>query len=295
MRLSVDQIVYICKEIAAGLDHAHRCVEGSTGKSLNIIHRDMSPQNTMISFEGEIKIIDFGIAKAETQMDETRSGTLKGKFGYMSPEQVEGQPVDLRTDIFSMGIVLWELLANERLFIANNEINTLRKIRDCNIPNIVRLNPDVHPELERICLKALSKDKGTRYQTASSLQRDLSKFLNRHFPDFSSQDFAIIVKSLYTDDILGMSDRLIEFAKIPFVDYGVVSQQIPDESERTHIVNPNTSKSEQIKYGEDADADEDPNSPGGYMHSGAFILMDSQHRIRGYYDGTLLTDTEQIT
>ncbi|MEO0334911.1 MAG: serine/threonine-protein kinase, partial [Pseudomonadota bacterium] len=140
-KFSIDQIVYMIKEIAAGLDNAHRCLDGTTGKPLNITHRDMSPQNVMVSFEGEIKIVDFGIAKAESKMETTRAGTLKGKFGYMSPEQAEGQPVDLRTDIFSLGIVLWELLANDRLFIANNEINTLKKIRDCQIPSLKKINP----------------------------------------------------------------------------------------------------------------------------------------------------------
>ncbi len=216
MQFGVDQIVYVCKEIAAGLDHAHRCLDGSTGKPLNITHRDMSPQNVMVSFEGEIKIIDFGIAKSESQLETTRAGTLKGKFGYMSPEQAEGQVVDLRTDIFSLGIVLWELLANDRLFIANNEINTLRKIRDCQIPSLTKVNPEVHPELERIVLKALTKDRNQRYQTSAALHRDLSRFLNRHYPDFSSQDFSMFVKSLYADEIMDLNNKLIEFSQISF-------------------------------------------------------------------------------
>ncbi|MCB9025066.1 MAG: serine/threonine protein kinase [Bdellovibrionaceae bacterium] len=216
MSLSVDQIVYVCKEIAGGLDHAHRCIDGATGKPLNITHRDMSPQNVMVSFEGEIRIIDFGIAKAESQMETTRAGTLKGKFGYMSPEQAEGQNVDLRTDIFSLGTVLWELLANDRLFIANNEINTLRKIRDCHIPSLTKINPEVHPELERIVLKALTKDRNLRYQTAAAFHRDLSRFLNRHYPDFSSQDFSMFVKSLYADEILDLNNKLVEYSQVPF-------------------------------------------------------------------------------
>lgn len=210
---SIEQVVYICKEIAAGLDHAHRCLDGTTGKPLSITHRDMSPQNVMISFEGEVKVIDFGIAKAETQLETTRAGTLKGKFGYMSPEQAEGQPIDLRTDIFSLGIVLWELLANDRLFIANNEINTLRKIRDCRVPSLRKINPNVPPELEKIVYKALAKDRNLRYQTASALQRDLNRFLNRHYPDFAPQDFAGAIKSLYMDEILDNRKRLISYAK----------------------------------------------------------------------------------
>ncbi len=215
-KFTVDQIVYICKEVAGGLDHAHRCLDGTTGKPLNITHRDMSPQNIMTSFEGEVKIVDFGIAKAESQMETTRAGTLKGKFGYMSPEQAEGQTVDLRTDIFSMGIVLWELLANDRLFIANNEINTLRKIRDCQIPSLRKINPNIHAELERIVMKALTKDRNLRYQTSAAMQRDLSRFLNRQYPDFSPHDFSVNIKTLFAEEILANRKRFIEFSKVPF-------------------------------------------------------------------------------
>lgn len=215
-KLTIEQIVYICKETAAGLDHAHRCLDGTTGKPLNITHRDMSPQNVMTSFEGEVKIVDFGIAKAESQMETTRAGTLKGKFGYMSPEQAEGQTVDLRTDIFSLGIVLWELLANDRLFVANNEINTLRKIRDCQVPSLRKIDPNIHAELERIVMKALTRDRNLRYQTAAALHRDLNRFLNRQFPDFSPHDFAVSIKTLFADEILNNRKKFVEFARVPF-------------------------------------------------------------------------------
>lgn len=213
LQFSIDQVIYMVKEVAAGLDHAHRCLDGSTGKPLNITHRDMSPQNVMVSFEGEVKIVDFGIAKAESQIETTRAGTLKGKFGYMSPEQAEGHPVDIRTDIFSLGIVLWELLANERLFSANNEINTLRKIRDCQIPPLRKLNPNIQPELERIAQKALARDRNLRYQTAAAFHRDLNRFLNRQYPDFSSHDFSVFVKSVFADEILSLRKRLVEYSK----------------------------------------------------------------------------------
>jgi len=213
-QFSIDQIVFVIKEVGAGLDHAHRCIDGTTGKPLNITHRDMSPQNVMVSFEGEVKIVDFGIAKAESQIESTRAGTLKGKFGYMSPEQAEGQPVDLRTDIFSLGIVLWELLANDRLFVANNEINTLRKIRDCQIPSLRKINPNIHTELERIVQKALARDRNLRYQTGAALHRDLNRFLNRQYPDFSGQDFSVFVKSVFADEILSLRKRLVEYAKV---------------------------------------------------------------------------------
>src|SRR5690606_31971323 len=156
---AIDQIVYMIREVAAGLDHAHRCLDGSNGKPLNIIHRDMSPQNIMVSYEGEIKVVDFGIAKAESQAESTKAGTLKGKFAYMSPEQAAGEVIDLRTDIYSLGIVFWELLAKDRLFMANNELNTLKKVRDGKIPPIRSLNSDVTEALEKIVNKSLARSK----------------------------------------------------------------------------------------------------------------------------------------
>lgn len=213
LQLSIENIAYVIKEVAAGLDHAHRCIDGSTGKPLNITHRDMSPQNVMVSYEGEVKVIDFGIAKAETQMEVTRAGTLKGKFGYMSPEQADGQPIDLRTDIFSLGIVLWELLASERLFSGTNEAAILRKIKDCQIPNIRKLNPAVPPELERIVNKALAKDRNLRYQTASALHRDLNKFLNTQYPDFSPQDFSLFVKNAFASQFKEIKQKLVEYSR----------------------------------------------------------------------------------
>ncbi|HEX4924997.1 MAG TPA: serine/threonine-protein kinase [Bdellovibrionales bacterium] len=212
--LTIDQCLYIINESARGLDHAHRCIDGSTGRPLNIIHRDISPQNIMVSFEGGVKIVDFGIAKAESKVDSTRLGTLKGKFSYMSPEQAEGQEVDFRTDIFSLGIVLWELLANERLFSANNEMNTLRKIRECQIPSLHKIDPNIPPELEKICTKALARDRNLRYQSASEFHRDLNRFLNRQYPDFSTQDFSSSMKQLFAEEILETRRRLVEYAKI---------------------------------------------------------------------------------
>jgi serine/threonine-protein kinase len=213
-QFTIEQIVYMVKEVAAGLDHAHRCIDGTSGRPLNITHRDMSPQNIMVSFEGEVKIIDFGIAKAETQIEATKAGTLKGKFGYMSPEQADGQAIDLRTDVFSLGIVLWELLANDRLFTSNSEAAILRKIRECQIPSIRKINPSVPPELERIVNKSLAKDRSLRYQTAAAFHRDLNRFLNTEYPEFSPHDFSVFMKNAFSQAFLDQRKRLVEYSKI---------------------------------------------------------------------------------
>ena len=213
-QFSVEQIVYMIKEVSAGLDHAHRLIEGTTGRPLNLVHRDMSPQNIMLSFEGEVKVIDFGIAKAETQLEATQAGTLKGKFGYMSPEQADGQTVDSRTDLFSLGIVLWEMLANDRLFTSNSEAAILRKIKDCQIPSIRKVNPSVPVELENIVLKSLAKDKTQRYQTAAAFNKDLNRFLNTEYPDFSPQDFSVFIKNAFSEVYAESKKKLVDYSKV---------------------------------------------------------------------------------
>lgn len=213
-KLSIDQILYIVREIASGLDHAHRCLDHSTGKPLNITHRDMSPQNVMVSFDGEIKIVDFGIAKAESQVEHTRAGTIKGKFGYMSPEQADGQIVDPRTDIFSLGIIFWELLAQDRLFTGPSDIAILKKIKDGQIPSLTQLNPTLDPELEKIVNKALAKDKAHRYQTAAAFHKDLNRYFNIKYPEFSVQEFSVFIKSSYAQMFLELTNKLKQYANL---------------------------------------------------------------------------------
>ena len=212
--ISIEQALYIIKEAASGLDHAHRCVDTKTGKPLNITHRDMSPQNVMISYEGEVKVIDFGIAKAETENEATKAGTLKGKFAYMSPEQSEGYPIDPRTDVFALGIILWELLANDRLFTGSNEAAILRKVRECQIPSIRKINPLVPAELEKVVMKALAKDRNVRYQTAANLHKDLNRFLNTQYPDFAPQDFSGFIKDAFKQTYTEWRERIVRFSAV---------------------------------------------------------------------------------
>lgn len=212
--ISIEQAIYIIKETSSGLDHAHRCVDTKTGKPLNITHRDMSPQNVMISYEGEVKVIDFGIAKAETEGEATKAGTLKGKFAYMSPEQSEGYPIDPRTDVFALGIILWELLANDRLFTGSNEAAILRKVRECQIPSIRKINPLVPAELEKIVMKSLAKDRNVRYQTAANLHKDLNRFLNTQYPDFAPQDFSGFIKDAFKQNFAEWREKIVKFSQI---------------------------------------------------------------------------------
>lgn len=252
---SIDQIVYVIKEVSAGLDHAHRCLDGTTGKPLNITHRDMSPQNVMVSFEGEIKIIDFGIAKAETQLEATKAGTLKGKFGYMSPEQADGQNIDLRTDVFSLGIVLWELLAKDRLFSGSSEAAILRKIRESNIPSLRKIDPSIHPELDKIVSKALAKDKNLRYQTSAALHRDLNRFLNTHYPEFSPQDFSVFIKHAFADAYSEQKGKLVEFSHVQPAQNsdGVESNTVTRVNDRVRTQNSNNNNNGNNSAGQQND------------------------------------------
>lgn len=223
VRMEPQHALYVISEVARGLDHAHKTFDRNTGRPLNIIHRDISPQNIMISYDGDVKIVDFGIAKAESKIETTQAGTLKGKFSYMSPEQAEGHELDQRSDVFSLGIVLWELLTNERLFANNDERMILRRVREGDVPPVRRINPNISTELERIAAKALARDKNLRYQNANELHRDLNSYLNRQFPDFSSQDLANLISSLFDRETLEIRRRLVEYAKIRMTPEGEVT------------------------------------------------------------------------
>ena len=204
-------IIHIIKEVAAGLNYAHNAIDSNTGQPLNLIHRDVSPQNIMLSFDGEVKLIDFGIAKiADTNL--TRAGHLKGKFSYMSPEQAHGETLDERTDIFCLGILFWELLANKRLFASTNEMATLKKVKNCDVPNVQKINPQVPTELNDIVKKALSKNKNSRYKTAAKLEQDLSVFLNKNYPEYSHYDFISLIKQAYRKKIMEERERLKSYS-----------------------------------------------------------------------------------
>jgi len=170
------QAALIALHAADAMDHAHRRRD-SAGRELGIIHRDVSPQNILVSFTGQVKLIDFGIAKSANRVQETQAGVLKGKFGYMSPEQVEGRAIDRRSDLFALGIVFHEMLTGRRLFAADTDYAILEKVRASPIPPPRELNPGVPEPLQQIALKALSRDLSQRYGWASEIAADLRSFL----------------------------------------------------------------------------------------------------------------------
>ena len=164
--------VYICREISKGLYYAHNQTDPG-GANLNIIHRDISPHNVLVSFMGEVKITDFGIAKASSIANKTAVGILKGKYGYMSPEQARGQPLDHRSDIFNTGIVLYELLVGERCFAGSSDFSTLNLMRNAEVTPPTKIVTAVPAEVEAMVLKALSKERKDRFQDALEFEAAL--------------------------------------------------------------------------------------------------------------------------
>jgi eukaryotic-like serine/threonine-protein kinase len=167
----------IIAQACDGLGHAH-ALRDKSGKQMNVIHRDVSPQNIIVLFSGRVKVIDFGIAAASKRVHETRTGVTKGKLSYMSPEQCQGKVIDARTDIFSLGIVLWELLSGRRLFKHSVDLHTLRAIVSGEIPSISEFRPDVSRELETIAMRALQAEPKNRYASAERMSAALKLFIS---------------------------------------------------------------------------------------------------------------------
>jgi hypothetical protein len=174
-RMDARMSAYIIARAAEGLHYAHGCKDGQ-GRPLHLVHRDVSPQNILISFGGEVKVIDFGIAQALGRVTRTKTGARKGKSGYMAPEQVKGLDLDLRVDVFGLGIVLWEMLCARRLFVRSDEYRIMNALLVDPIP-LPTEYAAVPVELERIVMKALARDRKDRYNTAEELRAELDAFV----------------------------------------------------------------------------------------------------------------------
>lgn len=171
-------LAHVVARTATGLHAAHE-LRGADGKSLGLVHRDVSPHNVLITYDGVIKLLDFGIAKAAGRLSQTATGELKGKYAYMAPEALlGGRVVDRRADIFSLGVVLYEATTLRRLFKDENELLTLDKIARCEVVRPSKIDPDYPPQLESILLRALLKDPDERYQTAADLASDLDAYVD---------------------------------------------------------------------------------------------------------------------
>ena len=189
--LTVEQTVFIILQICKGLDYSHT-KRDDKGKAFNIVHRDISPQNMLISYQGEVKISDFGISKARSEPSFTQAGVVKGKLAYLSPEQALGKSVDQQVDIYALGLVFYETLTGKRVYKFSSDIEAIRTIPKKDIDPLIKSMPDLPEEVDRIVIKCLEKDKDRRYQNASALYNDLlacKKELNITFDTADLADF----------------------------------------------------------------------------------------------------------
>ena len=198
-RLPLAVTLNIINEICKGLAYAHELVNPETGGPVGIVHRDISPPNVLISRQGEVKVADFGLAKATSQLETTEPGVVKGKMSYLSPEAARGEEVDSRSDIFSVGILLYELLTGKRLFYGETDYQTVELVRNAKIPPIRAQNPDVEQELEDVVRKALAQKVEDRFQSATDLQEELAKYSYSRGLKVISRDVADLVRACLED------------------------------------------------------------------------------------------------
>jgi serine/threonine protein kinase len=197
-RLPLEVACLITLRICEGLSYAHDARD-ALGQSLGVVHRDVSPPNVLITRYGEIKVVDFGLAKANSQLEDSEPGIIKGKFSYLSPEAALGEEVDHRTDIFATGIILWEMLTSRRLFMGETDLATVRQVQAGHVPAAKEFNPEVPRSLDQVLAQALARDPASRYQSAREFGRDLNRILFELGRPVSSFDIAGFVSDVLNE------------------------------------------------------------------------------------------------
>jgi serine/threonine protein kinase len=198
----------IASSVCEGLYYAHQKMD-IYGAPLNIVHRDVTPENIFVSFDGTVKVLDFGIAKAANQIEQTKAGEIKGKLSYMSPEQCMGKPLDSRSDIFSLGVVLYEWITGFKLFTGESEVGILKSITEGKIYAPSYFKADIPEAVEKILMKALEKDREKRYQGAWDMQYDIDQFLSQYEFTPSNIHLSNFLKQLFSDELEEEKKRLM--------------------------------------------------------------------------------------
>jgi hypothetical protein len=195
--LSIERAIFIISQICKGLDYSHNKKDENTGEPFKIVHRDISPQNLLISYQGEVKISDFGISKARSEPSLTQAGVVKGKLAYLSPEQALGESIDHRADIYALGLVFYETLSGKRVYPFSSDVEAIRMIPQMDIEPLCNLISDIPEELNRIVMKCLEKQKNLRYQSAGAVYTDLATFKKEQKIVFDATDLADFMKKSF--------------------------------------------------------------------------------------------------
>src|SRR5262245_54545119 len=193
-RIEVAHTIYVMMECCKALNYAHFLEHPDTNLPLGIVHRDISPPNILLSKNGEVKLVDFGLAKANSQIESTDPGVVKGKFSYLSPEAASGLDVDHRADVFAVGIIMWELFTGRRLFYGDSDYQTVELVRQARVPSIAALNPEIEPEIEQVVRKSLARNPDERYQNAADLGDALAQYLFSRRMKVTARDISNLVK-----------------------------------------------------------------------------------------------------
>lgn len=196
-RLPIEAVCHVLREVAEALHYAH-FAEDDAGRPLGVIHRDVSPQNILLSFGGEVKVIDFGLAKADTRRPQTQDGIVKGKLAYLSPEQAHGKPIDRRSDVFALGICAWEMLTGRRAFRRDDDRETILAVRAGHLERAGHYAP-VPPALDLVVMKALAKNRDKRWRTALEVAEHLDRFARTAGLRFDRRDLRALMREAFPE------------------------------------------------------------------------------------------------
>ena len=250
---------HIAIKVCEGLQYAHH-LHDSDNQDLHIVHRDISPPNVLISRQGEVKIVDFGLAKAAHSVEKTEPGVVKGKFSYLAPETAMGQEADAQADIFAVGIMLWEMLAGRKLFQGETDYQTVKMVQQAVVPSLRSINPAVPAELENILAVALAKDKRVRYADAAAFSDELLNFIFGNKMRVGSQDLARVVNEVVAERSRGAAtltkkdgsviDQLIQEELLRFTSLDDPHSPSPAEKSGTAGSNPNAEGARPLDAGD---------------------------------------------